>query len=65
MTTETGLHVLFLVKLDVVSLHSTNLNVFVLAPTVRICRVRSLKGKEKYQLPVAIFDVRPSTLSLL
>ena len=47
MTTETGLDLLFLVTFDAVSLHATNLNAFVLGPTVRICQVRSLKGKEK------------------
>ena len=46
--------------------HTTNLNAFVLAPAVRICRVRALKER-KYQLSVAIFDVRDGTptLSLL
>ena len=37
--------------------HTTNLNAFVLTPAIRICRVRALKDR-KYQLPVAIFDVR-------
>ena len=36
--------------------HTTNMNAFVLTPTVRICRVRALKER-KYQLPVAIFEV--------
>ena len=34
--------------------HTTNLNAFILTPAVR---VRALKER-KYQLPVAIFDVR-------
>ena len=37
--------------------HTMNMNVFVLTTAVRICRVRELKNR-KYQLPVAIFDVR-------
>ena len=37
--------------------HTTNRNAFVLTPALLICRVRALKGR-KYQLPVAIFDVR-------
>ena len=36
---------------------TTNLNTCVLTPAVRICRVIALK-EIKYQLPVAIFDVR-------
>ena len=37
--------------------HTTNMNAFVLTTAVRICQVRELKNR-KYQLPVAIFDVR-------
>ena len=37
--------------------HTTSMNAFVLTPAVRICQVRELKNG-KYQLPVAIFDVR-------
>ena len=37
--------------------HTTNVNAFVLTTAVRICQVRELKNR-KYQLPVAIFDVR-------
>jgi len=37
--------------------HTTNMSAFVLTPAVRNCHVRELKNR-KYQLPVAIFDVR-------
>ena len=37
--------------------HTVNLNAFVLTPAVRMCRVRAPKER-KYQLPVAISDVR-------
>ena len=48
----------FHVSLDgTLTSHTTNLNAFVFTPAVRICRGRTLKER-KYQLPVAIFDVR-------
>ena len=44
--------------------HTTNLNAFVLTPAVRICRAIALK-EIKYQLPVAIFDVRDVNVLVL
>ena len=39
--------------------HTTNMNAFVLTPTVQICLSRSEHWKrEEKQLPVAIFDFR-------
>ena len=40
--------------------HTTNLNAFVLTPTVRTCQVRDLKNR-RYQLTVATFELRAST----
>ena len=41
--------------------HTVNLNAFVLNPAVRMCRGRALK-KKKYQLPLAISDVRDANV---